>query len=549
MRSSTLALVLIFTAASMGADLPKPPRQAEPWTPPRTGLPKFLASATAMLCDQGLADPRGCEYRAIRIVLGNVWGGKGQEASTHGWVLPAADGKPPRHAIAWSGLVYPLAGLGDPADLDADVRALAVAGDAAAKGQGSRRWGFNGFGTNNEGSAIDVTSLHPIKVCLLLRLGRGDLAEAAWAAGGGLSTGPKPAGARSKPDLNSYGISYLGLAGDLAWYRFDRAICAHMRGDDELALADVRALDAFALAVDARAEAMGFARPDRQVPPGQVAPYIEFLDQLPDFRDDQERRARERANPPPPVAGDGREAKVAALIRDLDQVAARQWGQPGGVVLGESPIIKDLIAQGDAAVEPLIRAFRSEHRLTRSVGFHRDFSRHRHILPADQAAYTALTGILKTTTFAPTDPNEPGRKPISREELANQIQAYWERNRACPLVERWYQTLADDEAGLRGLAGGGREHHPAGERPDRPRRRGVHRDRDDPGQAGRSAPVPGRAAAPGPRADRRGPDGSPDRLDDEDPRGPAFRADGPVPDGPDAGGAGTPSPPSRRSAS
>ena len=31
--------------------------------------------------------------------------------------------------------------------------------------------------------------------------------------------------------------------------------------------------------------------------------------------------------------------------------------------------------------------------------------------------------------------------------MAEQIQAYWEKNRAIPLVERWYRTLADDQAG------------------------------------------------------------------------------------------------------
>ena len=136
-------------------------------------------------------------------------------------------------------------------------------------------------------------------------------------------------------------------------------------------------LDALALAVETKAEAMGFSRPDRQVPPGELAPYIEFLNQLPEFRDDQERRRAGAGQPAGPGSGRGQAARVAKLIRDLDQVAARQWGQPGGVILGESPIIKDLIAQGDAAVEPLIRAFRFDDRLTRSVGFHRDFFRSR----------------------------------------------------------------------------------------------------------------------------------------------------------------------------
>ncbi len=457
-RAARLALALLIGSAAglpparaEEPTLPIPPRQAEPWTPPATSLPRFLVSATAALFEQGLADPRGCEYRTIQVEVGSVWGGKAGQVATSGWVLPVADGGKPRHAITWSGLVYPLTEVGGPADLDADLLAL---GDAAGDGrvnvapqarQAGRR-AFQGIGANNEGASIAVASFHPIKFCLLLRLGRADLAEAAWEVGTGLPKGPKPGDAAPKLDLNSYGVSYLSLAGDLAWYHFDRAICAHMRGDDPLALADARALDRLVRAVDARAEAMGFARPDRQARPGRAAPYIEFLDQLPGLLADQERRARERANPPAPPRVEGREGRVEALIRDLDQVTARQWGQPGGVVLGESPIIKDLIAEGDAAVEPLIRTLRSDDRLTRSVGFHRDFSRSRTILRADRAAYTALTGILKATTFAPPDP-DGAEGPRSRETVAGQIRAYWEKNRAIPLVERWYRTLADDQAG------------------------------------------------------------------------------------------------------
>jgi hypothetical protein len=118
----------------------------------------------------------------------------------------------------------------------------------------------------------------------------------------------------------------------------------------------------------------------------------------------------------------------------------------GGIALGESPIVKDLIAQGDAAVVPLIQAFRTDDRLTRSVGFGRDFHRGRMIRRADEAAYAALTGILKVTQFGPP-PVGAAAGPISRKALADQIQAYWEKNRSIPLVERWYRTLADDEAG------------------------------------------------------------------------------------------------------
>ena len=110
-----------------------------------------------------------------------------------------------------------------------------------------------------------------------------------------------------------------------------------MRGDDSLALADLRALDAFAAAVEDKAEAMGFLRPEGQVPAGQVAPYLDFLSQLPELREDQERRARERATPLAPIAVEDKQARIANLIRDLDQVAVRQWSHPGGLFLGESP--------------------------------------------------------------------------------------------------------------------------------------------------------------------------------------------------------------------
>jgi len=456
-RSAPILLVLLLIAPAARAGdpaLPTPPRQAEPWTPPRTTLPRFLVASASTLFEQGLADPRGGEYRRILVSVGSVWGGKGGEVATSGWVLPAPAGAKTRHAIAWSGLVYPLAGDTGPADLDADVLALEDAAgdgqaDVAPKDRRPRRAGFRAFGTNNEASSIAVASPHPIKVCLLLRLGRADLAEAVWAAGSGRPKAPRPAAAGNPPgpDLNSYGVSYLGLAGDLAWYHFDRAVCAHMRGDDPLALADARFLNAFARAVDARAEAMGFDRPDRQGAAGGPPPYFDFLGQAPALLADQQRRAKERAAPPDPPRGDGPDARVAALIRELDQVSARQWGQPGGVVLGESPVIKQLIAEGDAAVEPLIRDFRTDDRLTRSVGFHRDFFRNRTILGADQAAYTALTGILRATNFAPPAPDGSADGPRSRKAVADQIQAYWEKNRAVPLVERWYRTLADDAAG------------------------------------------------------------------------------------------------------
>ncbi len=103
---------------------------------------------------------------------------------------------------------------------------------------------------------------------------------------------------------------------------------------------------------------------------------------------------------------------------------------------------------GDEAVGPLIEDLEHDVRLTRSVHFHRDFFRSRSIMGAHEAAYTALSGILKTAFFgaASTGDNLSARGLQGRKAVADRVRAYWEKNRGVPLVERWYRTLADDRA-------------------------------------------------------------------------------------------------------
>ena len=148
-----------------------------------------------------------------------------------------------------------------------------------------------------------------------------------------------------------------------------------------------------------------------------------------------------------PKGGD-KNARIAALIADLDQVFARQFGQPGGVSLGESPIVQALIDEGDEAVEPLIDDLERDTRLTRAVHFHRDFFQSRTIMGAHEAAYTALAGLLKTSFFgtATTGGNLTNRGLEGRREVADRIRDYWRKNRGVSLAERWYRTLADDVA-------------------------------------------------------------------------------------------------------
>src|ERR1035438_3559311 len=128
-----------------GTNLPSPPKQNSAWNAPATSLPSNYLSATTTLFEQGLADPRGCEYREIEVGTGSVWQGDGGVVRTHGWVLPETNSG--NFAVCWNGLVYPVVSVGSKVDLTADVASLVT----------------NGFGSRMrptaEGAFISPTSL------------------------------------------------------------------------------------------------------------------------------------------------------------------------------------------------------------------------------------------------------------------------------------------------------------------------------------------------------------------------------------------------------
>ena len=429
---------------------PDPPHQRDPWTPPVSTLPKFLVNATTILYDQGLADPRGCEYRTVEIVTGSVWGGQGSIVKQHSWVFSGPIGGATRFMVDWDGLIWPTVSVGDPVDLAADVAHLVAVShpppEGVARGVRTRDFAVQ-WDPNQPGATLGPRESNPLQVSLLLRLGRADLAESVWNSLVKQTDAARPV---RGPDqaLRSYPYSYLTMANDLAWYHFERAATAIKRGDDAVVLHDAQVLTRLQAGVETSARAMGFPHRKQGSAEGQAA-YIDFLGQLPVLLADAERRAREPKRPPIPASGGpDPSARVAALIRDLDQIVVNQWGQPGGVSLGEAATVQALIAEGDAAVEPLIEALRHDQRLTRSVSFWRDFARSRTFLTTYDAAYGALTGILRTTTFsvATTSANLSNQGQASRAEVADRIEAYWNRYKAFPLVERWYQTLANDQA-------------------------------------------------------------------------------------------------------
>ena len=415
----------------LGKSLPQPQKQNSAWATPASNLPTNYVTATALLFEQGLADPRGCDYREIEVGTGNVWDGDGGVVKTRGWVLPSHNNT--RFAVCWNGLVYPLVSIGTNADLKTDVELM------TSNGLSSWRSALP------ESASVAVNTLLGIHGCLLLRLGSVDLATNYWMSEWRRSakylnvmmrgfSPPRLSPATNQPALPNTD-PYYTWANDWAWNLFDRMICAHMRGDQRLAMADARLLVKIQPLVEAACAQRGFKREtyygfQKQ---GQLQPYLNFLDQLPQLLVDLERREKEG----PRISAISRgltnitnqAERVKALVHDLDLVQAHQWGQPGGVNLPEDSVVSALIAEGDAAVDPLLDCLENDKRLTRSVSFGRDFHRGRNVQTVSNAAWVALQTILQAGFSS-----------------APEMRAYWNKYKDLKLEDRWYAILNDDNA-------------------------------------------------------------------------------------------------------
>ena len=239
-----------------GKAIPDAPSQTVAWTSPPTKLPRSLTDATSALFDLGAADPRGCEYREVEI-------GNWQVEKARGFVMPERPGDTGRFVVGWDGVVRPAISVGDAADLEADVGALAAALKTSRESPDYHEYESVGASSNSP----VVTRTHhrdvvpafldrrgpetaiprsPFSLCMLLRLGRADLAESLLAA----ATGWTPE--KVVPDVNAEYVGYAYLSGQWADVLYHRLVASHARGDDVVALDAGRRLDRFRKGVDAR---------------------------------------------------------------------------------------------------------------------------------------------------------------------------------------------------------------------------------------------------------------------------------------------------------
>lgn len=432
-----------------GDVLPEPPAQKHDWVAPPSDLPDSYVNAAKTLFDQGLADPRDCEYREIEVATGSVWSGDGGVIETHGWVLP---GNGPRHfAVGWNGLVYQVISIGPAADWRADVDGTI------------NLISFEYPEFMPEAVTASWETCLSIKGCLILRLGDAKLAEQLWSAiqlarhremlrawerNPHTDSWPKPVYAFDVKD------PYPDWAARWAWALYDRVVCAHMRGDDHLALLSARKLAGIHPLLEAEAGRRGIEDP-RDGNSTKPLPYFNFLDPLKQLLNDQERRALmpEQASALELIKGGklSQADRIQLLIRDLDEVAVRQHGQPGGLGPADwDPVVAALIREGEPVIEPLLQCLESKaaSHLTRSVSFGRDFFPDRTPHTLRMPIRAVLLAVMKTTVEAAGlsasdlyfEPN------TTTSDEAGRLRAYWQRFGPVAEPERWYLTLADDTA-------------------------------------------------------------------------------------------------------
>jgi hypothetical protein len=410
---------------------PVPPEQARPWTPPPTKLPPVVVSAITELFNDGLADPRGCEYREIAIGWNEphlvTIGHERDLMKVHGWVLPET-GKQ-RYAIGWNGVIYPVASVGAPVDLRKEFSATSP--DGRFRGNG------NGWPMSDSGSLM-VESALPIKTAFLLRLGHADLAEKDWNEG------------YAGEDDMKVKDPYADMASLWLGRWFNWAMEAYLRGDYASALSICQSLSPVVGKVRAIAAARGIANPW----PEEM--YGENLWQLPLLMAESERRAKEP--PYTPVLESGRPAsgpeRIAALIRDLELVSAQQGTNPGDTEVIEDPIVQALVSEGYPAIDPLLKCLVEDNRLTR-CRYTADMWYDGPIIPVYEPAYVALFRILNISfplfeNESADDREKKEPRDLTLEErkaLAAKIDAVWQKNKGMSPAENGYATLQDDTAG------------------------------------------------------------------------------------------------------
>lgn len=449
-----------------GGPFPTPPAQLAQLKATELAFPSNYLSAAEAVFAAGFANPQGCDYAEVSVVVGSLWSDEGSVVDTHGWLIPGTNSQ--RFAVCWNGLVYPVIKTGKPADFRADI---AETLDDSYRDNG---WVLR------EEDAVSHASTHALKGLVLLRLGENQMAYDYWASliertksqrsiarqpkAGSVSRlpgaeevklpQPDPVPAKpAKPFLPKDAADpFMVWATLWASSALDRSVCAYMRSDDLLAFQSIRTLIAAGASLEKSAEARALPKP-----PG-ASRYFDFLDVVPQLLVELTRRTSATAtNSADPLekllANTNRAERIAGLLARLPDLSPKQRSQSGGLSPWTSvPAVSALTEEGQAAVGPLLAFLESDAAAgyTRAVSFNRDFTPTRILHPVSSAVVETLRAMLRLKSLnAVVSAKElaaAGDK--AHVLLATKLRAHVERENAVTMEEGWYRVLTNDSSGL-----------------------------------------------------------------------------------------------------
>lgn len=332
MHFSHSTVLLATVCAGIATANQAPSNSIVPWTPPKTTIAAPFVKQVAFLHAHGFGDPRGGVYRHAEILVENLNNG-GKPASQCGWVLP--NGK----FVAWNGLVYQPIRVGQLADLAQDVKTTVSNLRLHADSQGAEN------------------QLEPMveeKCALLLLLNRSHDAESIFKE------------LHFNPNLLGYFLS-----SDYLISRHNRAIAAHMRGDDTLSFSDATYLLKERPAFEQLYSNLTVRNRNRRDPNyTPQSPFFSFLDDTEVLAKDEARRLAQKPKPTfdlNAVLKLSPDQKAPVQVDYMDEIAAPEYLESGQAVMGYDPIVFNMQLSEQPLISALLDCMDHDDRLTRSV--------------------------------------------------------------------------------------------------------------------------------------------------------------------------------------
>ena len=421
--------------------------QGEPWR----AIDGNLSRAIDTVFEFGLADPRGCDYRHVKVREA------GELKEARAWVLPEDDDHEGQFAIGWSGLIYRVENIGAVADLEADMKLLAEDGTFQKEDPANLHADYRIdylFSCYRRDPRISSAWAAPF---LWTRLGHA-MSDIGWkdaSANGFRDVNPNPS-----PDEDPFGSkAATAVARQWEWDEID--------WQQEWAL--LNRADAYAAFIEGEwsicvARANTFERAWKRAGDLIVLNNKDLPPRDPDVVDD-------------PFGGGGRDdgwrdplvqlpggfaemvmdarRRIGAQLQPIDVETAtldqliEAWDQIAEFDLEKPPeSFQKVVERGFEAIPALLQRVREDARFTRIL-YRSESGYNARLLPARYLSILAIERILEFPVLAPAE-SPYGWEPDAEQHIkqAELIEKFCQRYPNLRGAKLWHRVLADSDAGI-----------------------------------------------------------------------------------------------------